>query len=127
MTERKVKLDRANKSILLRALGDVYYGQRARGGSAEETGRLILRVNDLPAGGKLTMSAAEYRLAKAALNQLRTQRLAEGGYTDAVDDALARLLRSLSRTLAVQTREPPTAEYAVAIPAKKQSRQQERG
>ena len=32
MTERKVKLDRANKSILLRALGDVYYGQRANGG-----------------------------------------------------------------------------------------------
>ncbi len=88
MTERKVKLDRANKSILLRALGDVYYGQRAHGGSTEVTGRLILRVNDLPAGGKLTLSAAEYRLAKAALNQLRTQRLAEGGYTDAVDDAL---------------------------------------
>ena len=39
MTEHKVKLDRANKSILLRALGAVYYGQRARGGSAEETGR----------------------------------------------------------------------------------------
>ena len=46
MTERKVKLDRANKSILLRALGDVYYGQRANGGSTEVTGRLILRVND---------------------------------------------------------------------------------
>ena len=91
MTERKVKLDRANKSILLRALGDVYYGQRAHGGSTEVTGRLILRVNDLPAGCKLTLSAAEYRLAKAALNQLRTQRLAEGGYTDAVDDALTRL------------------------------------
>ena len=59
MTERKVKLDRANKSILLQALGDVYYGQRANGGSTEVTGRLILRVNDLPAGGKLTMSAAE--------------------------------------------------------------------
>ena len=95
MTERKVKLDRANKSILLRALGDVYYGQRARGGSTEVTGRLILRVNDLPAGGKLTpLTAAEYRLAKAALNQLRTQRLAEGGYTDAVDDALTRLLHA---------------------------------
>ena len=94
MTERKVKLDRANKSILLRALGDVYYGQRAHGGSTEVTGRLILRVNDLPAGGKLTLSAAEYRLAKAALNQLRTQRLAEGGYTDAVDDALTRLLHA---------------------------------
>lgn len=47
MTERKVKLDRANKSILLQALGDVYYGQRANGGSTEVTGRLILRVNDL--------------------------------------------------------------------------------
>ena len=94
MTEHKVKLDRANKSILLRALGDVYYGQRAHGGSAKETGRLILRVNNLPAGGKLTMSAAEYRLAKAALNQLRTQRLAERGYTDAVDDALTRLLHT---------------------------------
>lgn len=29
-----------------------------------------------------------------ALNQLRTQRLAEGGYTDAVDDALTRLLHA---------------------------------
>ena len=78
MTERKVKLDRANKSILLRALGDVYYGQRANGGSTEVTGRLILRVNDLPAGGKLTLTAAEYRLAKAALNQLRTRRCLSG-------------------------------------------------
>ena len=95
--KRKVKLDRANKSILLRALGDVYYGQRARGGSAEETGRLILRVNNLPAGGKLTMSAAEDRPGDTricCLNQLRTQRLAEGGYTDAVDDALTRLLHA---------------------------------
>ena len=64
--KRKVKLDRANKSILLRALGDVYYGQRARGGSAEETGRLILRVNNLPAGGKLTMSAAAEEAAEQA-------------------------------------------------------------
>ena len=64
MTERKVKLDRANKSILLRALGDVYYGQRARGGSTEVTGRLILRVNDLPAGGKLTLSAVDDALTR---------------------------------------------------------------
>ena len=94
MTERKVKLDCANKRILLRALGDVYYNQRDHGGSTEATGRLILRVNNLPAGGKLTMSAAEYRLAKAALNQLRTQRLIEGSYTDAVDDALVRLVHA---------------------------------
>ena len=35
------------------------------------------------------MSAAEYRLAKAALNQLRTQRLAEGGYTQNMPDKVA--------------------------------------
>ena len=40
------------------------------------------------------MAAPEYRLAKAALNHLRTQRLAEVVYTDAVDDALARLLHA---------------------------------
>ena len=94
MTERKVKLDRANKSILLKALGNVYYNQRGHGYSGEDTGRLILRVNDLPNGSKLTMTAAEYQLAKNALNQLRTQRLAEGGYTDAVDDALCRLIHA---------------------------------
>ena len=94
MTERKVKLDRANKSILLRALGAVYYHQRAGGGSTDATSQLILRVNDLPAGGKLTLTAAEYQLAKTALNQLRTQRLNKGGYTDAVDDTLTRLLHA---------------------------------
>ena len=94
MTERKVKLDRANKSILLRALGAVYYHQRAGGGNTDATSQLILRVNDLPAGGKLTLTTAEYQLAKSALNQLRTQRLAKGGYTDAVDDALNRLIHA---------------------------------
>ena len=94
MTERKVKLNRANKSILLRALGAVYYHQRAGGGSTDATSQLILRVNDLPAGGKLTLTTAEYQLAKSSLNQLRTQRLAEGGYTDAVDDALNRLINA---------------------------------
>ena len=79
MTERKVKLDRANKSILLRALGDVYYGQRANGGSTEVTGRLILRVNDLPAGGKLTLSAAEYRLANTAKRSVCKSAANQGG------------------------------------------------
>ena len=91
---RECIIHRISITALSQALGNVYYGQRANGGSTEVTGRLILRVNDLPAGGKLTLSAAEYRLAKAALNQLRTQRLAEGGYTDAVDDALTRLLHA---------------------------------
>ena len=83
MTERKVKLDRANKSILLRALGDVYYGQRANGGSTEVTGRLILRVKRFACRRQTDADGGRVSAGKAALNQLRTQRLAEGGYTDA--------------------------------------------
>ena len=50
------------------------------------------------------------------------------GFLSDVNTVGGGLLRSLSRTLAVQTREPPAAEYAVAVPpAKKQSRQRERG
>ena len=50
------------------------------------------------------------------------------GFLSDVNTVGGGLLRSLSRTLAVQTRELPAAEYAVAVPpAKKPSRQQERG
>ena len=37
---------------------------------------------------------AEYLLARNALNDLRNQRIASGGYTDAADAALANLLRA---------------------------------
>ena len=48
------------------------------------------------------------------------------GFLSDVNTVGGGLLRSLSRTLAVQTREPPAAEYAVTVPsAKKQSRQQD--
>ena len=64
LQRRNIKLDRANKSILLRALGNVYYAQKATGSDCTATGALVLR----------------------------TRRIAEGGYTDAVDDALCRFL-----------------------------------
>ena len=46
---RKIKLTRANKSILLKALAPYYYQQRALGHSTEKPGRLILKINFLPA------------------------------------------------------------------------------
>ena len=53
----------------------------------------MLRIHALPPkGGRLALDMDEYRLARNALNQLRTRRIAEGGYTDAVDDALCRFL-----------------------------------
>ena len=46
---RKIKLTRANKSILLKALAPYYYQQRALGHGTEFVGKLILKINSLPA------------------------------------------------------------------------------
>ncbi len=46
---RKIKLTRANKSILLKALAPYYYREKALGHSTEKPGRLILKINALPA------------------------------------------------------------------------------
>ena len=49
---RKIKLTRANKTILLKALGDYYYLQRAVNTDWRETRYLILKVDSLSAGKK---------------------------------------------------------------------------
>ena len=51
---KKIKLTRANKSITLKALAPYYYQQRALGHNTEKTGRLILKINALPADKKAT-------------------------------------------------------------------------
>ena len=78
---RKIKLTRANKSILLKALGH----------STEKPGRLILKINSLPADKKASFSAEEIHLMRTTVNQLRNERLAKGQYTDAEDDMLLKL------------------------------------
>ena len=76
LQRRNIKLDRANKSILLRALGNVYYAQKATGSDCTATGALVLRIHALPPkGGRLALDMDEYRLARNALNQLRTRRI----------------------------------------------------
>ena len=59
---RKIKLTRANKSILLKALAPYYYREKALGHSTEKPGRLILKINALPADKKATFSTEEIRL-----------------------------------------------------------------
>ena len=88
---RKIKLTHANKSILLKALAPYYYQQRALGHSTQETGRLILKINSLPADKKATFSTEEIYLMRTTVNQLRNERLAKGQYTDAADDMLLKL------------------------------------
>ena len=50
---RKIKLTRANKSVLLKALGDYYYRQRAMNAGWQETGYLILKADSLSASKRL--------------------------------------------------------------------------
>ena len=85
MSERVMKMDRNDKSILIRALHAQYRERKAKGKSYTEIGQLILRI-DATAPGRL--------LARNALNDLRNQRIASGGYIDAADAALANLLRA---------------------------------
>ena len=88
---RKIRLTRANKSILLKALAPYYYQQRALGHGTEFVGKLILKINSLPADKKATFSTEEICLMRTTVNQLRNERLAKGQYTDAADDMLLKL------------------------------------
>lgn len=49
---KKIKLTHANKIILITALGDYYYLQRANNTDWRETGYLILKVDSLPTDKK---------------------------------------------------------------------------
>lgn len=80
------------------------------------------------------MVAHRYGLDTAAFNFDRVVALygkldaeQQKGFLSDVNAVGGGLLRRLDRTLAAQAREAPAAEYDVAVPAKKQPRQQERG
>ena len=88
---KKIKLTRANKGILLNALAPYYYHQRALGQGTEFVGKLILKINFLPADKRVAFSTEEIRLMRTTINQLRNERLAKGQYTDAADDMLLKL------------------------------------
>ena len=49
---RKIKLTHANKSILLKALAPYYYQERELEHSTQEVGKLILKIDALPADKK---------------------------------------------------------------------------
>ena len=89
---RKIKLTRANKSILLKALAPYYYQERELGHSTQESGRLILKINSLPADKKAAFSTEEICLMRTAINRLRNEWLSKGQYTDAADDMLIKLI-----------------------------------
>ena len=88
---RKIKLTRANKSILLKALAPYYYRERAIGRSTQESGKLILKIDSLVTDKRASFSVEEIHLMRITINRLRNERLAKGQYTDAADDMLLKL------------------------------------
>ena len=76
---------------MLKALAPYYYQQRALGHSTQEVGKLILKINALPADKKATFSTEEIRLMGTTVNQLRNERMSKGQYTDAAEDMLLKL------------------------------------
>ena len=88
---RKIKLTRANKSILFKALAPYYYRERALGHSTQGVGNLILKIDSLPVDKKASFSAEEIFLMRSTINQLRNDQLAKGQYTDAADGMLLKL------------------------------------
>ena len=88
---KKIKMTYANKSIALKALALYYYQQRALGHSTEFVGKLILKIDSLPADKKVAFFPEELVLMRATINQLRNERIANGQYTDAADDMLLKL------------------------------------
>ena len=59
---RKIKLTRANKSILLKALAPYYYKQRALRRSTGFVEKLILKINALPADKKQVSTQKKFTL-----------------------------------------------------------------
>lgn len=90
---RIMKMDRNNRSILMRALYADFCANREAGLPYGSLADLILKLHETQPG-KLPLDDAEFRLARNALNHLRNQRLAAGGYTDAADAALVKLTRA---------------------------------
>lgn len=88
---RKIKLTKANKIITLKALAPYYYREKALGHGTQEVGKLILKIDSVPADKKATFSTEEIRLMRITINRLRNERLGKGQYTDAADDMLLKL------------------------------------
>ena len=90
---RIMKMDRNNRSILMRVLYADFCANRSAGLPYGNLAALITKLHETQPG-KLPLDDAEFRLARNALNHLRNERIPTGGYTDAADVALVKLVRA---------------------------------
>lgn len=89
-TTRIMKMDRNNRTVLMRALYADFCANREAGLPCDNLAALITKLHETQPG-KLPLDDGEFRLARNALNHFRDERIASGGYTDAADAALIKL------------------------------------
>ena len=89
--DEKNQINQSKQKYCAESACTLFYRERALGHSTQESGRLILKINSLPADKKASFSAEEIHLMRTTVNQLRNERLAKGQYTDAADDMLLKL------------------------------------
>ncbi len=90
---RIMKMDRNNRTVLMRALYADFCANRAAGLPYGNLAALITKLHETRPG-KLPLDDGEFRLARNALNHYRNERIASGGYTDAADTALVKLIKA---------------------------------
>ena len=90
---RIMKMDRNNRTVLMRALYADFCANREAGLPNNHLADLIRKLHEIPPG-KLPLDDAEFRLVRNALNHYRNKRIATGGYTDAADAALVKLIKA---------------------------------
>lgn len=88
-----MKMDRNDRLIMMRALYAEFCANREAGRPNERHVALFLRLRENPPG-KFSLNDDEYYLVRDALNYLRNERIAAGGYTDAADGALIHLAKA---------------------------------
>ena len=91
-TTRIMKMDRNNRTVLMRALYADFCANREAGLPYGNLAALITKLHET-CPGKLPLDDGEFRLARNALNHYRNERIASGGYTDAADAALIKLFK----------------------------------
>ena len=92
-TTRIMKMDRNNRTVLMRALYADFCANREAGLPNNHLADLIRKLHEIPPG-KLPLDDAEFRMARNALNHYRNERIASGGYTDAADAALIKIFKA---------------------------------
>ena len=90
---RIMKMDRNNRTVLMRALYADFCANLEAGLPYGNLATLITKLHETRPG-KLPLDDGEFRLARNALNHYRNERIATGGYTDAADAALVKLIKA---------------------------------